>query len=196
VQVTELLRLAQSQPEIRQQRIVKVWGPKLRAEVESGRLSILSEIAAHPDQTEELRTFRYSHLLGPPLTRDQLAALQARLSGHPLPTDLSDLLLHADGIHLWADLDFGRAYWGIAPSSEWQPAAESEWAGFFEDLQRGSLAISYHQNGDYCLLLDNVTSEYRWYDHEIIDEPTVVARSVTELLDWLWAEMRDSEPRP
>ena len=46
---------------------------------------------------------------------------------HPLPGDLQELLQHADGLHLWADLDTGRSYQGLAPIAEWELARTRMW---------------------------------------------------------------------
>jgi hypothetical protein len=190
----ELLRLVASQPEVRETRRVKVWGPTLRAAVDSGELRRLDEIFRHPDQTSELKTFRYGHLLGRPRPSADIQAWQARFREHPLPADLTSLLLHADGVHFWADLDQRRAYFGIAPMAEWQDAAAGDAPALFLEPPIGALVISYHQNGDYFAVLDTATCVYRWFDHEDITNPVVIGSSVAQLLDWFWE--RAAELRP
>lgn len=155
---SELLRLVASQPEVRETRRVKVWGPTLRAAVDSGELRRVEEIFGHPDQTSELRSFRYGHLLGQPQASADIETWQGRFPQHPLPADLAAFLLHVDGVHFWADLDQGRAYFGIAPMAEWQDAAAEDAPGLFFEPPAGALVISYHQNGDYSAVLDTETS--------------------------------------
>jgi hypothetical protein len=190
----ELLRLVASQPEVRETRRVQVWGPTLRAAVDSGKLRRLGEILSHPDQTSELKTFRYGHLIGPPRASSDVEAWQARFPEHPLPADLAEFLLHADGVHFWADLEQRRAYFGIAPMSDWQDAAANDAPALFFEPPTGALVISYHQNGDYFAVLDTVTSVYRWFDHEDITNPVVIGSSVSHVLDWFWT--RAAELRP
>lgn len=182
----ELLRIVASQPEVRETRHVKVWGPTLRAAVDSGELRRLDKIFSHPDQTSELKTFRYGHLIGEPRSSCEIQAWQAQFRQHPLPADLTEFLLHADGVHFWADLDQRRAYFGIAPMEEWRDAADADGPALFLEAPVGMLVISYHQNGDYFAVLDTATSVYRWFDHEDIHNPTVIGSSVSQLLDWFW----------
>jgi hypothetical protein len=111
-----------------------------------------------------------------------------------LPADLHQLLLHADGVHFWADLDHGRAYFGIAPLDEWQDAAGNDGPVLFHEPPTGMLVISYHQNGDYYAVLDTASSVYRWFDHEDIDNPVVIGSSVAELLDWFWNQATELRP--
>src|SRR6266851_2057976 len=110
--IDDLLERVRAQPEVREGRIVNVWGPELRADVEARRMITLADIAKHPDQSREIRAFRYGHVVGRPLTLAQISEWQKRFPGHPLPRDLVDLLLRLDGLHLWADLEQGRAYFG------------------------------------------------------------------------------------
>lgn len=53
--------------------------------------------------------------------------MEARWPRHPLPQDLVELVMRANGIHLWADLDDGRAYEGLAPIEEWDLARVKMW---------------------------------------------------------------------
>ena len=190
----ELLQVVASQSEVRETRHVKVWGPTLRAAVDSGELRRLDKIFSHPDQTSELKTFRYGHLVGQPRTSGDIMAWQARFRQHPLPADLAEFLLHADGVHFWADLDQRRAYFGIAPMEEWRDAADSDGPALFFDPPVGMLVISYHQNGDYFAVLDTATSVYRWFDHEDIENPAVIGSSVSQLLDWFWERAVELRP--
>ena len=184
--VDEFLALVSLQPEVRQERTVRVFGPTLRAEIESGQTTILSDVFNHPDQTFERRVFRYRHLTGHGVDESTLVAWECRHEAS-LPADLRLLLLRVDGIHLWANLDWGRSYFGVSPLSEWQHASSEQWRSFFGVSAPRSWIISYHDNGDDFLVLDIEHSEYRWHDLEDFDRPRVVARSVEELLEWYWA---------
>jgi hypothetical protein len=190
----ELLQLVASQPEVRETRNVKVWGPSLRAAVDSGQLRALDKILSHRDQTSEIKTFRYGHLVGNARRATDVEAWQARFPDHPLPADLADFLLRVDGVHLWADLDQGRAYFGIAPLDEWQDAAATDAPALFDERPTGMLVISYHQNGDYYLVLDARASVYRWFDHEDTSSPRVIGTTVRDLLDWLWEQASELRP--
>ncbi len=167
-----------AQEEVRETRRVRVFGPDLRRSIEAGHVTRLDEVLSHPDQRWEIRTFRHGHLVGPALTESEIADWQNRHPQSPLPADLRALLTRLDGIHLWADLDRGKAYWGVLPLAQWEDTVHDV----------GAVAISYHDNGDYFLVLDTTTAEYRWHDHEDFDNPTLVATNVPELLDWLWRE--------
>lgn len=190
----QLLRLVADQPEIRETRTVEVWGPQLRAAVDSGQIRRLDLIAGHPDQTTAIKTFRYGHLVGPAQTQVDIAHWQEQFPAHQLPGDLAEFLLHVDGVHFWADLDQARAYFGVAPLVEWEDAATVLWSGLFEHKPCGSLVISYHQNGDYYVVLDTATSVYRWYDLQDFDRPVVIGSTVADLITWLWT--RAAELRP
>lgn len=193
--VDEFLRRISEQPEVKETRKVRVWGPTLRAEVESGRLRILADIEAHPDQTWELRTFRYGHLAGPGLRPDEIKRWQKQYPKHPLPADFTQLLTKANGIHLCADLDVGRAYWGLLPLADWEDAASVGWVSVFREPPVGRLAISYHSNGDYFLSLDTSDSTYHWHDVEDYGSDRLVGTSVNEFLDWYWTEAQTLDPR-
>src|SRR6185503_4024745 len=102
---------------------------------------------------------------------------------------------HVDGVHLWADVAKGRSYFWIAAFSEWSDAATGDHRGMFQREPDGVLALSYHENGDYVLLLDSHASEYRWHDVEGFDRPVVIGRDVQSLLGWLWGKRDELDPR-
>jgi hypothetical protein len=174
--IDEFIARAEAQPEVVRERLVRIWGPQLSAEIAAGRLRNLAEIYAHPDQTSEPRIFRYGHSLGPALRSDEI-------------------LLRANWIHVWADLDVGRAYFGLAPLAEWEDASRVGWASMFEVPPRGAVAISYHENGDDYLVLDTAASEYRWYDLQDFDSPRRVGSTVSHLLEWLLNAAQALDPR-
>jgi hypothetical protein len=156
----------------------------------------LLEFLAHPDLHPERRMLRWGHLLGPGVEASQVAEWLASAPGRHLPDDLRALLGRVDGIHLWADLGEGRAYWGLAPLAEWIEAGAEQWRGLFPEEHARSLVISYHANSDYFLLLERERWLYREVDPQNFGElGDVVARSVPELLDWIWAEHFKLDPR-
>jgi hypothetical protein len=103
-------------------------------------------------------------------------------------------MAEVDGIHLWANLETGRSYVGILPLKEWEDAATWLLAGSFRSPPVGVLVLSYHDNGDYFLLLDTARSVYLWWDPQDPDGSEVVANGVPQLLDW-WLD-KASELRP
>jgi hypothetical protein len=192
--VDDFIALASAQPEVTQCRPIRVWGPSLRAEVEAGRLRNLVAIQSHPDQHDEIRTVRYGHRLGPGLTAAELDEWQRQAPEFRLPHDLASLLLRINGIHLWADLDHERAYWGVAPLHEWRSAALQLGSQMSGISSQATLVLSYHENGDSYLLLDTAASCYRWLDTEDVDASRIVGTRVSQLLDWLWEEARNLAP--
>ena len=192
----EFLALVASEGEFSEERMVKVRGSALEAELTGRRAMPLLEYLAHPDLHPERRTLRWGHLLGPGA---DVSRISAWLEGDPrrqLPTDLLGLLGRVDGIHLWADLEEGRAYSGIAPLEEWIEAGASEWRALCPEQHARSLVISYHANSDEFVLLEADRSVYRLFNPENFGElGDVVATSVPELLDWLWARHFALDPR-
>jgi hypothetical protein len=139
---------------------------------------------------------RWGHLHGPGVEPPRLAAWLANGPGRHLPDDLAALVRRVDGVHLWANLDVGRAYWGLAPLAEWIEAGAAQWCGMFPDEHASSLVISYHANSDCFVVLEPEASVYRNADVQNFgDAGKIVARCVPELLDWLWAEHFELDPR-
>lgn len=191
----EFLDRVAAQPTLTIERDVSVPGPKLQALLAEGKPILLSELMAHPDQQKERQTFRYAHILGAGVSRDSIQAWQAAHHEHKLPPDLGEFLTRVDGVHLWGDLATSRAYFGILPLAEWQDAKDADWAMMFDTPPIGQLAISYHDNGDYFLVLDTRGPEYLWYDLQDFDNPKRVGRTVAQLLDFWWQETDWLDPR-
>ena len=194
----DLLARTATEPDWAEERTVSVPGPRLLAEVAAKGGMPLLEFMKHPDRTPQRRVLRRGHRLGPGLSQAELESWIAAWPQHPLPADLSALLLRANGIHLWADLDSGRAYYGISPLAEWQDAGSVGWAHLFSSPPTSALVISYHENGDGYLLLETMATpqpRFVWCDLEDIDHPTSVGHTVSELLDWLWERRAPLDPR-
>ncbi|HEU4386233.1 MAG TPA: hypothetical protein VFV34_00450 [Blastocatellia bacterium] len=195
MQVRELIRRAEEQRAVTIERTVNVPGPMLLTLLAERRSLTVAELQAHPDQHKELRSFQYGHVLGPGLGSSEIDDWQSRHPRHMLPADLRALLVVVNGIHLWADLATSRAYFGILPLENWQDAATSDWAELYETAPACELVLSYHDNGDYFLVLDTASQEYRWYDPQDFDNPERVGRTVEDLLDFWWKETAWLDPR-
>jgi hypothetical protein len=148
----------------------------------------LSEFLADPRRHKERRVPRTGHVLGPPLSQATIENWMRDWPKHPLPKDLQNLLRHVDGLHLWADLDAGRSYQGIAPLADWQLARTRMWGSDSEPDPLGDeyLAISYHADGAAYVVLKVTTGEYFLMDSCGADETCRIGSDVAALLDWLW----------
>lgn len=147
----------------------------------------LAEMYAHPSSRRVERTFRHGHLLGPPATAESIRAWYARWPTHKLPDDLVALLMRANGIHLSADLDEGRAYRGLSPIEEWLPASARSLGPFPDgewDADR-CVVLTYDSDGHDYVLLDIDAAEY-FATHDGGSEKHVLGRCVGDLLDLLW----------
>ncbi len=191
----EFLDRIAAQPPLTIERDVSVPGPELQALLAEGKPIVLSELMAHPDQHKERQTFRYAHILGAGLSSDSIEAWQAAHREHRLPSDLREFLTCVNGVHLWGDLATSRAYFGMLPLTEWQDVKDVDWAMMFDTPPTGQLAISYHDNGDYFLVLDTRGPEYIWYDLQDFNNPKRVGRTVVQLLDFWWKETAWLDPR-
>jgi hypothetical protein len=191
---SELIDLVSRQPEVAVDRVVRVHGPNLDAVIQTGKPLLVSELLSHPDQHSETRHFRYGHILGRGCPDAAIAEWQQRRGGC-LSADVVDLLRRIDGIHLWADLDEGRSYFGILPLVGWCNAHQCESALLFENQPPDTFLMSYHDNGDYFLLLDVAKNEFKWFDPQSPDDSRIIGTSVSALLDWWWEYTQELDPR-
>lgn len=106
----ELLAKLATEPTRTVERDVRVPSLELLADVHRSVGMRLADLHSDPRHTIERRTQRSGHVLGPPATPAAVAEWRARWPRHPLPQDLVELVLRANGVHLCADLDDGRAY--------------------------------------------------------------------------------------
>lgn len=168
---------------------VRVATPELLTELHRRGSMRLDELMSDARHTVERRVCRKGHLLGPGVSPSTLAEWQARWTRHPLPSDLGALLLRVNGIHLWAALDDGRSYQGLAPLEEWALARDKMYGPTAEPkmLADRYLALSYHADGAAFIVLDVEAGRYFLMDSCGADESCVVGRKVDDLLDWLWA---------
>jgi len=189
------IELASTQPEVSDDRNVRVPGPELMALIQSGRPPLLSEINAHLDQRQVWCRFRCGHILGPGLSTEAISAWQSLHPDLPQSADITDWLAQIDGIHLWADLDTGLRYFGIRPLSEWRRALDDDSVILFDEQPRDTLVISYHTNGDYFLLLQASENRFTWFDPQSPDDSEVIGSSVSDLLNWWWDRVEEMDPR-
>jgi hypothetical protein len=184
----ELLNKIAGEPPRAFEQEVHVASPELIAEVHRRGWMRLTDFTSDPRRTLERRTLRRGHVLGPGAPPADLDAWRTRWRLHPLPQDLVELLSKVNGIHLWADLDSGRSYEGLAPLDEWDLARVKMWgpdadAGALPDRYLG---LSYHADGAAFLVLNTDTGRYSLMDSCGADESCVVGENVGDLLDWLW----------
>jgi hypothetical protein len=185
----ELLAWIATEPSRTFERDVRVPTAELMKELRAAGGMRVDVMLADPRHTTERRTFRMGHLLGAPVSAEQLAQWQAAWPSHQLPDDLVALLRRANGIHRWADLDTGRAYEGLAPLADWRVARQRMWG---DDVDRALLAdrylaLSYHSDGATFVVLDVESGRYFLMDACGADESSPIGRNVGDLLDWLWA---------
>jgi hypothetical protein len=184
----DLLVRVGSEPNCTFERDVRVPSADLLREIGAAGGMRVDALMADPRHTLERRTFRYGHLLGPSVRANELARWVKAWSEHRLRSDLLSLLRRVNGIHLWADLDEGRAYQGLAPLEEWRIARQQMW-GIDADpnlLDNRYLAISYHADGAAFVVLDTGSGRYFLMDSCGADESCPIGSSADELLDWLW----------
>ncbi len=147
---------------------------------------LMTEFLSASGRKAEQRTVNYRHILGPPgLARGIDVWLNK--GAHRFPADLHALVKRINGIHLWANVETGRSYTGLAPIEEWELArkrigGEAD-GGFLDDRY---IAISYHQDQASFVVLDTESGEYFLMDAAGPDRTCRIASSMEELLDWLW----------
>lgn len=188
MKVDEFLTNVRSQEVVTLERDVSVAGPQAQALLASGRAITLAEYVNHPDRRIERRTFRYRHILGPGLSAAALDDWQERFRDYPLPQDLRHFLMQADGVHLWANIEEQRAYFGILPLEEWTDAASGPYSFVFDTPPRAALIISYRQDTAGFTVLDTEGPSYFWCD--LYSRPELIGTTVESLLAHWWTHCR------
>ena len=132
---------------------------------------------------------RFGHVLGPPASPRAIERWQEQRPSHPLPGDLLALVERVDGIHLWANLETGRSYEGLAPIEEWDLARVTMYGPEAEKglLDDRYVALTYHQDGSSFVVVDVASGTYYLMDACGPDDSNPIGRSAAELLDWLWS---------
>lgn len=182
----ELLAEIAKEPFRIEEREVHVLPPDGLHGVATGSGLLLTELLADPRRAKERRTFRKGHLLGTSASARTIADWEQRW--HRLPDDLRALLMRANGIHLWADLDTGRSYEGLAPVEEWMPVRMKMYGEDAEDdmLPDKYVAVSYHADGAAFIVLDVDRGRYSLMDSCGPDESCPIGDTAEALLAWLW----------
>lgn len=159
--------------------------PDVLATVKPGGMTLTAFLAAR-GQSEGQREVRYGHVLGSPASLEAIHAWGTQHPSHPLPADLEALVARVNGIHLWANLETGRSYEGIAPIEEWDLARVKMFGAKAPQslLDDRYLAISYHSDGGAFIVLDVDSGKYYLMDPAGPNETVPFGSSVEELLDW------------
>jgi hypothetical protein len=160
----EFLERAASQIPITIEREVSIAGPAALELLERNPPVTLKEFIEHPDRTSEMRTFRYGHLIGAGVSPIELARWQERFARFLLPDDLRRLLLRANGIQLWADLDTRHSYFRLLPLDQWSDVALAPFADVFETVPPAGLVISDADDFAGFAVLDTTGPESIWCD--------------------------------
>jgi hypothetical protein len=152
------------------------------------RVASETELLSAPGRRAEQRDVRYRHILGSPASQQAIDAWQGRHPSHSLPADLRALVTRINGIHLWANVETGRAYTGLAPVEEWDLARVKMYGAAADRklLDDRYVALSYHQDGASFVVLDVDSGRYFLMDAAGPDTTSPIANSAGELLDWLW----------
>jgi hypothetical protein len=96
--------------------------------------------------------------------------------------------MQADGVHLWADIEEQRAYFGILPLEDWTDAASGPYAFVFDTPPRAALIISYRQDTAGFAVLDTEGPSYFWCD--LYGSPELIGTTVEDLLAHWWKHCR------
>jgi hypothetical protein len=149
---------------------------------------LLSDLLAAAPRSLPQHEVRFGHILGPPASPEALDAWTERFPRHALPADLKALVARVNGIHLWANLDTGRSYEGLAPLEEWALARVKLYGQGADArlLPDHYLTISYHSDSAAFVVLNVESGRYFLMDSGGPDETCPIGSSVSELLDWLW----------
>jgi hypothetical protein len=188
VRLESFFKLVAAESERTVTREVSSNPPELLTKVAKSGGMLLTDFLSAPDRRVEAREFRYRHVLGPPASPEAIDAWQAQRCSYFLPGDLRDLVLRANGIHLWANAEDGRSYVGLAPIEEWDLARVKMYGPAADRtlVDDRYLAISYHQDGAAFVVLDQVSGEYYLMDSAGPDTTAPIGNNVGSLLDWLW----------
>lgn len=188
VQIDEFIQCVAGEPERILTRTVWITPPEVLAQAaREGGIGV-ADLLSTSGRRKEQREIRYRHILGAPASQRSFDTWQARSGSHELPTDLRALVSRINGIHLWANVETGRSYSGLAPIEEWEPARTKMYGvgsdpGLLDDRY---LALSYHQDGAAFVVFDVETGRYFLMDANGPDETTPIAGNAGELLEWLW----------
>ncbi len=188
MQIEELLKHVGGEAERTVTRTVWTTPPEVLAKAAASGGMRMTDLLSAPGRRSEQREVRYRHILGSPASEQVIDAWQTERPSHPLPADLRALVKRVNGIHLWANVETGRSYAGLAPIEEWDLARVKMYGPTSERslLDNRYVAISYHQDGASFVVLDVTSGRYFLMDVAGPDATSPIASNVGELLDWLW----------
>jgi hypothetical protein len=196
MQIEEFLKQVGSEPERSVTRTVGATPPEMLAKAAKPGGMLLTDLLSAPGRRAEQRDIRYRHILGAPASPQAVDAWQNQRPLHPLPADLRALVERVNGIHLWANVETGHAYIGLAPIEEWELARVKMYGaaadrGLLDDRY---VAISYHQDGASFVVLDVGSGKYFLMDTAGPDTTSPIGSNVDELLDWIWRSRISPKP--
>lgn len=188
MRIEEFISKVASEPERTITRTVWTSPPELLARMNQPGGLLLTDFLLAPGRRAERQECRYCHILAAPASPGAIDAWQGQHPSHPLPADLRALVARINGIHLWADLERGRSYTGLAPLEEWELARIKMYGSTADPslLDDRYMALSYHQDGAAFIVLDVTSGEYYIMDVAGPDESCRIGSNADELLDWLW----------
>ncbi len=181
MQIDELIRIAATEPNREVTIDVHVRSPATLAAIQKTGIPLL-ELSKLPAQIER-KTFRFGHILGPPALPSTLEDL-VRRTPLSFPSDLMSLVARVNGIHLWAELDRGRSYTGLAPIEEWDVGGVVLFSDALDDRH---VALTYHDDGAAAIVLELTTGIYYLMDAAAPDHSCPIGKSSGDLLDYLWS---------
>lgn len=183
MQIAEFVSLVSGEPGRVASRNVRLASTQtLAAASRPGGMTLKDLMDAAPAKAER-KLLRYGHVLGPPASPQTIEAWCRDRPSYPLPPDLRTLVEHTNGIHLWANLETGRSYEGLAPIDEWD-LARAKMPGSL--LDERYVALTYHQDSASFVVVDLVSGKYYLMDVAGPDTSTPIGGTAADLLDWLW----------
>jgi hypothetical protein len=188
MRIDELLERVSGEPERTVTRSVWTTPPEVLAKAAASRGMRMTDLLSAPGRRSEQREVRYRHILGSPASQQAIDGWQRQHPLHVLPADLRALIMRINGIHLWANVETGRSYTGLAPIEEWDMARAKMYGPSADRslLDDRYVALSYHQDGASFVVLDVDSGTYFLMDAAGPDTTSPVANNAGELLDWLW----------
>jgi hypothetical protein len=188
MQIDDFIARAASEPERTVTRTVWTTPPEVLAKAAASGGMRMTDLLSAPGRRAEQRDVRYRHILGPPASQQAIDTWQERHASHSLPADLRALVGRINGVHLWANVETGRAYAGLAPIEEWDLARVKVYGAVADPklLDDRYVALSYHQDGASFVVLDVQSGRYFLMDAAGPDTTAAIASNAEELLDWLW----------
>lgn len=188
MQIDDFVARAASESERTVTRTVWTTPPEVLAKAAAPGGIKMTDLLSASGRRVEQRDLRYRHVLGSPASQPTIDAWQGRHHSQSLPADLRALVLRINGVHLWANVETGRAYSELAPIEEWDLARVKMYgaAAARKLLDDRYVALSYHQDGASFVVLDVESGRYFLMDAAGPDTTTPIASNASELLDWLW----------